>query len=380
MVLSNMRLTTLLGTDFWNDSCDPQELAEAVAEGAVGATSNPVIVHQAVLSGGHRWLDVLDDLIARNGRSTEDEIAWELITILGREAAEILRPVYDATQGRKGFLSMQVNPKYFNDARRMVDHARQLAAVAPNVAIKIPATAAGLEAIEQLTGEGIRINATVCFSVPQAVACAEAVERGLARRSSRSEPRMRQSTHAGSQAGSPEGEIESPSLSGNGSVPILPYVTIMVGRIDDHLRRVMEREEITVDPGCLNWAGVAVFKKAYAIFRERRFRSTLLAAAYRYHMHWTDLIGDGVIQTMPYKWWKQFNASIFTPKQSLLQPLAEPVLRALYEQFPDFQRAYDEGAMQPADFVHYGATIHTLQQFLGGYQKLVELVRGRMLV
>jgi len=365
MVLSNMRSTTLLGTDFWNDSCDPGELAEAVAEGAVGATSNPVIVHQAVLSGGHRWLDVLDELIARNGTATEDELAWELIAVLGREAAEILRPVYDATQGRKGFLSMQVNPKYFAHAERMVKHARELAAIAPNVAIKIPATAAGLEAIEQLTCDGIRINATVCFSVAQAVACAEAVERGLSRRSQNGV--------------SLPGEAENAKASENGHAPILPYVTIMVGRIDDHLRRVMEREEITVDPGCLNWAGVAVFKKAYEIFRARRFNSTLLAAAYRYHMHWTDLIGDGVIQTMPYKWWKQFNSSIFTPKQSLLEPLAEPVLRSLYDHFPDFRSAYDEGALQPAEFVRYGATVHTLQQFLGGYQKLVELVRGRML-
>ena len=125
---------------------------------------------------------------------------------------------------------------------------------------------------------------------------------------------------------------------------------------------------------------LAIFKRAYGIFRARRFRSTLLAAAYRYHMHWTDLIGDGVIQTMPYKWWKQFNASIFTPERSLERPVADPVLRALVDNFPDFRRAYAEDGMQPTDFVHYGATIHTLHQFLGGYHKLVELVRSRMLV
>jgi transaldolase len=352
MVLSNMRLTALLGTDFWNDSCDPKELAEAVSEGAVGATSNPVIVYQAVQNGGARWLAVLDELVRQHPSATEDDIAWELIAVLGREAAGLLRPVYDATRGRKGFLSIQVNPKYFPSAARMVEHARELARLAPNVAVKIPATAAGLEAIEQLSAEGIRTNATVCFGIPQAVACAEAVERGAARA----------------------------AAGGRDTSPLLPYVTIMVGRIDDHLRRVMERDEVTVDPGCLNWAGVAVFKKAYAIFRQRGFRSTLLAAAYRYHMHWTDLIGDGVIQTMPYKWWRQFNSSIFTPERSLERPLPEPMLRALYDHFPDFRLIYDEGAMRPDEFLHYGATTHTLHQFLGGYHKLVELVRSRMLV
>ena len=352
MVLSNMRLTSLLGTDFWNDSCDPRELAEAVSEGAVGATSNPVIVHQVVLNDRNKWMDVLDGLVADHGELSEDEIAWKLITVLGREAAEILRPVYEATQGCKGFLSMQVNPKFFGNARRMVEHGRELARLAPNVAIKIPATAAGLGAIEQLTAEGIRINATVCFSVAQAIACAEAVERG----------------------------VERATADGVRTATLLPTITLMVGRIDDHLRRVLESEEITVDPGHVNWAGVAIFKQTYGIFRQRNFRSALLSAAYRYPMHWTELIGDGVIQTMPYKWWKQFNAAIFAPERSLERPVAEPTLRALVEHFTDFRRAYEPNGMQPQEFVHYGATRHTLHQFLGGYQKLVELVRERMLV
>ena len=76
MVLSNMRLTALLGTDFWNDSCDPNELAEAVSEGAVGATSNPVIVHQVVQQGGSWWTGVLDEFS-------------DLVEVLGMDEAYI---------------------------------------------------------------------------------------------------------------------------------------------------------------------------------------------------------------------------------------------------------------------------------------------------
>ncbi len=351
MVVSNMRLTTRLGVDFWNDSCDPTELAEAVAEGAVGATSNPVIVYQAVQSGRDRWIPVLDRLIDENPSATEDEIGWMLIREVAHTAAEILRPVYDETQARKGYLSVQVNPKYFRDAERMVQHARDLASIAPNVAIKIPATAAGITAMEQLTSEGIRINATVCFSVAQAVACAEAVERGA----------------------------HQAEAAGRDISTLLPNVTIMVGRIDDHLRRVMERDDITVDPGFCNWAGVAVFKKAWGLFRTSDYRSTLLAAAYRYHMHWTALIGERVAQTVPYKWWKQFNTAAVAPEVTIADPLPEECLRGLYDLFPDFRMAYDENGMQPADFARYGASVHTLNQFLGGYHKLLELVRERML-
>lgn len=351
MVVSNIQLTTRLGTDFWNDSCNPVELEEAVAEGAVGATSNPVIVYQAVQSGRERWMPTLDRLVAESPGATEDEIAWMLITEVAATAAGILRPVHEHTEGRKGYLSVQVNPKYYGNAERMVEHARTLASIAPNIAIKIPATEAGIHAIEQLSAEGIRINATVCFSVAQAIACAEAVERGVRRAES----------------------------TGRDTQTLLPNVTIMVGRIDDHLRRVLDRDDITVDPGHLNWAGVAVFKKAWQIFRTRPYRSTLLAAAYRYPMHWTELIGERVAQTMPYKWWKQFNKAAVAPEVTIAAPLPEERVRALYDHFADFRRAYDEDGLKPSEFRRYGASVHTLDQFLGGYAKLLELVRARML-
>jgi transaldolase len=352
MGLTNMQLTRRLGTDFWNDSCDLRELGEAVREGAVGATSNPVIVYQAVQAGRETWIPVLDDLVRRNAGASEDEVTWALLMEVARRAAALLQPVYAETGARKGYLSVQVNPKLHGSAERMVAHARELAAIAPNIAVKIPATEAGVAAIEQLTAEGIRINATVCFTLPQVLACAEAVERGAA----------------------------AADAAGRDTTTLLPTITLMVGRLDDHLRRVMERDEITVDPGHLNWAGIAVFKKAWGIFGRRSYRSTLLAAAYRYPMHWTDLIGERVIQTMPYKWWKQFNASTWTPEITIDRPIDPRTQGALYDLFCDFRRAYDEEGLQPGEFGRYGATLHTLHQFLDGYHKLIELVRGRMLM
>jgi transaldolase len=251
MSLSNMQRTAQLGADFWNDSCDLRELGEAVANGAVGATSNPVIVQQAVNGARDVWLPVLDRLAREDPHATEDDLAWRLIERMGERAAELLHPVYERTGRRKGYLSMQVDPRLYRDPERMVAHARRLAQVAPNVAVKIPATPAGITAIERLTGEGIRINATVCFTVAQALACAEAVERGAAAARS----------------------------SGLDIETLLPTVTIMVGRLDDHLRRVFDREDVNIDPGFLHWSGIAAFKRARARFRERGYRATLLAAA-----------------------------------------------------------------------------------------------------
>ncbi len=350
-VAGKMRQTVALGADFWNDSCSESELRDAVAHGASGATSNPVIVYTVIKQDRAAWLPVLDDLIARHPEASEDEVAWKLIEELGRRAAAILRPTYDATAGRQGFLSMQVNPKLYRSAPRMVEHGRSLAALAPNIAIKCPATEAGLRAAEELVAAGINVNATVSFSVSQAVAAAEAFERGLAR--------ARQAGH----------DLQR----------LHPYTTLMVGRLDDLLQRVLARDAVSIDPGYLHWAGIAVFKRAREVFARRGFSATLLAAAYRHHLHWSELIGRGVILTMPYSWWKQFEASDVPVAPSLERPVEPQIVQALHARFADFRRAYDEGGLAPAEFVRYGASIHTLNQFIGGYQDLLGLVRERQL-
>src|SRR5437868_1183780 len=113
MSISRMSQMTALGADWWNDSGVPDELSEAVALGAVGGTSNPVIVSQAVKAQPALCNPIIDRIVAQNPADTEDDIAWKLIHTLAIDAASRLQPVYDATGGAKGFVSAQVNPKYY---------------------------------------------------------------------------------------------------------------------------------------------------------------------------------------------------------------------------------------------------------------------------
>jgi transaldolase len=343
-----MRAMTALGADWWNDSGIPAELAEAVSLGAVGGTSNPVIVSQAVKNNPELCLPVLERLIAEHPHDTEDDLAWRLIHALGIRSAQELEPVFHATRGEKGFLSMQVNPKFYPDWTRMVEQATGLAELAPNIAIKVPATAAGLQAMEELTARGIRVNATVSFTVPQALAVADALERGLRR--------------AGAAARS-----------------VRPYITLMIGRVDDHLKRVAEREKIATTSGVLDWAGIAVFKEAHRLFRHSGRPGILLAAAYRHEGHWAEIIGREVLQTIPYPWWQQFDRSARAPEPTLDRPVDPAVVAELTDKFVDFRRAIQSDGMTPAEFVGYGATVHTLHQFIAGYNDLLALVRQAML-
>lgn len=351
MTPSRMSQMTALGADWWNDSGVPAELGEAVALGAVGGTSNPVIVSQAVKAQPAFCNAIIDRLAAENPLDTEDDIAWKLIHTLAIDAASRLRPVYDATRGAKGYLSVQISPKYYPRKDLMVEQATQLAKLAPNIAIKAPATEVGIAAIEEMTARGIRINATVSFSVAQAIAVAQALERGLKR-----------AREAGHRADS-----------------IQPYITIMIGRVDDHLKRIAERDKIQTSPGVLDWAGIAVFKNAFRVFKQFGYPGTLLAAAYRHEGHWSQIIGREVLQTVPYTWWTKFNGSSTAPTLTLEQPVDPAIIAELRTKFPDFCRAHDERGMPPSEFLTYGATVHTLNQFLGGYADLLASVRSRIL-
>jgi transaldolase len=246
---------------------------------------------------------------------------------------------------------VQVNPKFYPNRDLMVSQATELAALAPNIAIKAPATDVGIAAIEEMTARGIRVNATVSFTVPQAIAVAGAFERGLKRA----------------------------RAAGREADAIHPYITLMIGRVDDHLKRVAEKEKIPTTAGVLDWAGIAVFKSAHRIFKQRGYAGTLLAAAYRHQGHWSEIVGREVLQTIPYTWWTKFNQSDHAPAPTLDRPVDDAILSELRTKFPDFVRAHDIDGMPPAEFINYGATQNTLSQFLGGYADLIAQVRGRMI-
>lgn len=338
-------------TDLWNDSCSIHELESALKWGAVGATTNPVIVCEVLKKELCRWESRIRELIAELPCATEDDVAWKLIEEMGLNGAKLLLPVFEREHGLKGRLSIQTNAKYYRNAALMVEQARHFDALAPNIQVKLPATAAGIRAIEDATYCGVNINATVSFTLPQAVAVAEAVERGLKRR-----------------------EAESLPVAG-----MTPICTLMIGRLDDWLKIVAEKEDITVAPGTLDWAGIAVLKKAYGLFRQRGYRTRLLTAAFRNHLHWSETIGGDIIMTMPFIWQQRFNACDVSPVSRMDNPVDAGILEALYSKFVDFRRAYDEDGLKLEEFDTYGATVRTLRSFIASYDSLVSIIREQML-
>jgi transaldolase len=338
-------------TDFWNDSCSVEELTYAIENGAVGATTNPTIVLGVLKKEMPLWRERIFLIIRENPDWTEDQITWKLIEEMAVRGAELLLPVFEREKGLKGRISIQTNPAFYRTPEAIIRQALHFNTLAPNMQIKAPVTKAGVQAIEEITYQGVNINATVSFTVPQALAVGAAVERGLKRR-----------------------EAEGKSVTG-----MTPVCTLMIGRMDDWLHLLEKRDNIAMTPGYADWAGIACIKKAYPIYKERGYRTRLLAAAYRHHLHWSELIGGDIVLTIPYEWQKQFNASSIEVKERFQDPVPPTILDSLYTTFPDFRRAYDVDGLSIDEFERFGPTVRTLRSFIASYHELVGVIRDFML-
>ncbi len=177
------------GTKLWLDSIDPELVKGNRALGATGATSNPIIVADLIKTGR------FDQSLARLMRQGLDDfaIAWQLTDQLVRQAQEVFLPVWQATRGDDGYVSFEVDPLLEDPAlnlpleerrRQYIELGRKWSAEQPNRLIKVPATPAGLTAVEELAAAGVPLNVTLIFTPRQYLAARDGVWRGAQRRPS----------------------------------------------------------------------------------------------------------------------------------------------------------------------------------------------------
>ena len=187
-----LTVLSAIGTSAWLDSLsrsmlETGELAALIDDGVAGVTANPAIIEKAVLGG-----DDYDAALARLGG--RPRTAVELYETLAIDdvvaAADVLRPVYERSEGLDGYASLEVAPAIAHDAERTIASARDLwtRLDRPNVMIKIPATGAGVEAIRRSVAEGINVNVTLLFSVRTYARVIDAYLSGLEDRLERGQP------------------------------------------------------------------------------------------------------------------------------------------------------------------------------------------------
>jgi len=323
-------LSSNTATNWWHDSADPDELNESLANGAVGVTTNPVLIRQSLYSRPDIWEPVLADM-PKDLKGPEK--AEEILKRITQSLAAKLEPVYNNTEGMQGYVCAQVNPSKAGSVEAMIPMARRLYKWAPNIAVKLPVTAAGLEALEECAAEGITITATASFTVPQVIAVAERYRKGLER------------------------------AKKAGIAPGRCFAVIMVGRLDDYLRDVaMDRNAHVLESDIIQ-AGTAAVKRAYSIFKKEGYEATIMPAGMRGAYHATELAGADMVLSIHPKI-QAMIAKVEEPWEERIDvPVDEDVIKRL-STVSEFVRAYEPDGMKPEEFITYGVTQKTLSQFV----------------
>ena len=324
---------------WWNDNAEYDSQDIAIANGATGVTTNPLLIKRSLYGSPDFWRPYLQSAKGLKG----DEKVEEILRIVTVETAKKYQPIYEATNGVQGYVCAQVNPKKQGDTEFMIEMGKRLAAWAPNIAVKVPATAAGIRAIEELTAEGITTVGTVSFTVAQAVAVAAAQQRGLERCRA---------------AGKKEGKV---------------FSVIMVGRLDDYLRDIAHDMCSEVSEADIICAGTACIKKAYKICKERGYEAKLMPAGMRGGYHAVSLAGADMTMSL--------SSGIHTAlaketeyKEHIEDEVPADLIVRL-STIPEFVRAYNPESLPEADFIRYGASQRTLSQFVdAGWGPIADFV------
>jgi transaldolase len=238
-----------LGQSIWYDNISRSlihsgELERMVKEGLLGVTSNPTIFDKAI-TGSTDYDTQIRELLRTMPPPGIPELIQALMATDIQTATDVLRPVYDRTRGRDGYVSIEVTPTKAHDTPATIEEARLLwkRIGRPNLMVKIPATREGLPAIEQTLAEGININVTLIFSVARYRDVADAYLRGMERRVDAGQP-----------------------LAGVASV-----ASVFVSRVDtlvDDLLRKKAGADAERFQALMGKAAVANSKMVYAAFRE----------------------------------------------------------------------------------------------------------------
>lgn len=309
----------------------------ALANKACSVTTNPILAASALKNNPvlqSQQAKALPDDAPANERAEAN------LKGVVQHAAKMFEPIYRASEGKQGYVCAQVNPALAADRDAMIATARRFHRWAPNIAVKFPATLAGLDAQEECIAEGITITSTVNYTVPQVIAAAERHRRGRQR---------------AREAGKKPGEC---------------FAVVMIGRLDDYLREVARDNQIQVSEEDICQAGLAVVKRAYTIFKKKNYDATLLIAALRGTYHMTELVGGELLMSIHPTYQQQLLDPQVPQEQRIDKPIDRDVIERL-NRIPEFARAYEPDGMQPREFITYGVVQKTLMQFqLAGWAKL----------
>lgn len=326
-----------------------------------GVTTNPPLSLQAIQTDPEFWAEEIRRIAAEMAGQSVEAIYWQVYLEVARRSAEMIRPVYEHSNGRYGHVSGQVDPRFVTNYDLMLKQGLQLAALAPNLMVKIPGSAEGYRVIEELTARGISTNNTTSFTVPQYVTCMNAVSRGLER-------------------------ARAAGIDLTRWRSVITHMSARLGNVGD-LKTQADLRGIDLSPEEILLGELAVLKRAYRYGKEQGHPSKMLQCSMRVtdqgeggkasSWHIQKLAGGDFVYTCPPSYIAQLmqaedRMEPFDPKA--IDEDAPPALIAKLRRLPYFRQAYDFDGMQPEDFSQFAAFVTTAGEFAAATRKTVDFV------
>lgn len=326
-----IRVGRLTPTKFWINNVTREEARLAIEAGAVGCTQNPsytwkMLTHPTEAGYAQTLLKE-----ALRESSSDNETECILQRKLVAEIARIFRPVYDASHGRHGYVSIQGDPIHEEDPQVIIQEGRRNREMGPNVMIKIPATKAGLEAMNVLINENTPINATEVMGVSQALEICRMYER------------ISQET---------------------GKRPPI-YYSLITGIYDEYLHHWVRENKIDISPDMLFVAGLAIAKKTYQITKAHWPDIGYIGGGVRGLHHFTEMVGADVCITMNWQGQAEELLKLNQPVVSrFFNPVPDSFVDELLERVAEFARAYRCHGLSVEEFGEYGPVEYFRHMFI----------------
>jgi transaldolase len=338
------RVAALTPTKMWINNVTPEEAEWAIAAGALGCTQNPsytwkMLTHETGKAGA---LALLDETLKET--KDDNEVECILQRKLVRRVAEKFMPVYERTNGRHGYVSIQGDPIHEEDPRVIIDEGRKNRAMSPNIMIKIPATKAGLEAMGVLIEENTPLNATEIMGLSQIIDVCEMYRKITAR--TRNKPIM--------------------------------YYSLITGIYDEWLHQEVAAQKIDINPDVLYQAGMIIARKVYRFVHDRGYALGFIGGGVRGLQHFTEMVGGDVCITMNWQGQAQKLLELDQPVVArLFNPVQEHVLDELLTKVPGFRQAYMEDGLTVHEYEEYGPVRYFRDMFISSWKNALKLIKER---
>ncbi|HEX9807513.1 MAG TPA: transaldolase family protein [Alteraurantiacibacter sp.] len=335
------------------------------AEGTMGfrgVTTNPPLSLQAIKLDPEGWAKHIREIAASDPAMNYEQVYWTLYLELVRKGAEAIRPVFDKSGGKYGFLSGQVDPRFVTDGDRMLEQGLSIAAQGPNVMVKLPGSQEGYQILEELTARGISTNNTTSFTVAQYMRCMSAVSAGLLR-------------------------ARAAGIDLTNWRSVITHMSSRLGELGDWKRQA-EARGIELSLPEIRDGEEAVLKRAYHHGKSIGHPSKMLQCSMRVEKdertgktvsrHIQDFGGSDMVYTCPPSYIAKLmevadELEPFDPHAIDREPNRASIEKLM--KLPVFRQAYEFDGMTPDQFAHYGSFQATAGEFAAATRQTVDFVR-----